>query len=71
MALAQLGEPDRAAELLSCLLQEPVEAFADLYAEAGTVLLGAGRPQAALTFYRWVGLAGGWVWGECGGGLRE
>ena len=52
--MAQLGQPDQAAELFSCLLAEPVDSFADLYADAGTVMLAAGRPQDALRYFRWV-----------------
>ncbi|GAB4822338.1 hypothetical protein N2152v2_009384 [Parachlorella kessleri] len=52
LALAQLGQAEQAAQLFSSLLQEPVDQFADLYADVGGMLLGVGQPAAALQYYR-------------------
>lgn len=52
IALCHLDRPDEAAQLLSCLLGEPVDQFADLYADAGSILQGVGRPEAALPYFR-------------------
>lgn len=66
LALAHLGQTDQAVELFACLLSEPVEQFADLYADVGSLLLGMDRPEDALRFFRCTGHAGharrvGWV----------
>jgi hypothetical protein len=50
--MAQLGQPDQAAELFSCLLGEPADQFSDLYYDAGNILLGAQRPAEALQYFR-------------------
>jgi hypothetical protein len=49
-AHAYLGQVEQAADALSAVLQEPVEAYADLYMDASDVMLTVGEPAQALPF---------------------
>ncbi len=63
VALAKLGCVEEAEAELRSLLKEAVRDYPDLYSTAATALEAAGRPGAALIYYRSVGD----VHGEHGG----
>ncbi|PRW60262.1 general transcription factor 3C polypeptide 3 isoform X1 [Chlorella sorokiniana] len=50
-AHAYLGDVAAAVEEFNVVLQEPVDACADLYMDAGGVLLNVGQPDKALPFF--------------------
>jgi len=51
-ALAALGRISEAQAAFAILLQQPIGNYPDLYAEAGGVLLGLGRPVEAFPFLK-------------------
>lgn len=70
-ASAHLGDVAAAVDAFAPILQEPVDSFADLYLEAGAVLMGVGQPDKALPFFRclavWLSSV---VWGALGSRLQ-